>query len=736
MNVANSDYNLIAATNFSSATAAAENASGNGKSPKLRMDIESIFGENAFGRDEMKSRLPEDIFQSLLATIEGGEPLDIKIADEVAGAMKEWAIERGASHFTHWFQPLTGTTAEKHDSFITPNRGGGAVAKFSGKDLVMGEPDASSFPSGGLRATFEARGYTIWDPTSPAFIVENQGGSYLAIPTAFASWTGEALDHKTPLLRAMAALNKSAVRSLKLLGSDDVSKVTSTVGCEQEYFLIDEQYYFRRPDLQMTGRTLFGAKPPKGQELDDHYFGSIPERVLAYMLESEKELYRLGIPVKTRHNEVAPGQYELAPIFENTNVAADHQQLTMIVLQKVARKFGLVCLLHEKPFRGINGSGKHNNFSMSTDTGINLLEPGETPHDNLNFLFFCTAVLDSVYRHQDLLRISMASAANDHRLGANEAPPAIISVFLGKQLEDVYRQLSEGEATNSMQGGLLGLGSPVLPKLPRHAGDRNRTSPFAFTGNKFEFRAVGSSQTVSVANIVLNTIVSEALDRMSDSLEARLAGGEELDAAIGAVVREFAAEANPIIFGGDGYTQEWEDEAERRGLLNLRTTLDALDHFLDEKNIKLFEDYGVLSEAELRSREEIAVEQYFLTVNIEGETTESMARRMILPAAVRYLNELTEGATSAANLGLSIEGIKGAASHVSRHVDGLSKAISNLIDQNKELGGSTVHEKARHMKDNVIPAMTQVRHYADRLERAVDHEIWPLPTYKHMLFVK
>ncbi len=600
----------------------------------------------------------------------------------------------------------------------------------------MGEPDASSFPSGGLRATFEARGYTIWDPTSPAFIIENTGGSYLAIPTAFASWTGDALDHKTPLLRSTAALGKSAMRALGLLGSDDVTKVYSTVGCEQEYFLIDEQYYFRRPDLQMTGRTLFGAKPPKGQELDDHYFGSIPERVLAYMLEAEKELYRLGIPVKTRHNEVAPGQYELAPIFENTNVAADHQQLTMIVLQRVARKFGLVCLLHEKPFEGINGSGKHNNFSMSTNTGVNLLEPGETPHDNLNFLFFCTSVLLAVYRHQDLLRISVASAANDHRLGANEAPPAIISVFLGEQLEDVYRQLKEGEATNSKQGGLLGLGSAVLPTLPRHAGDRNRTSPFAFTGNKFEFRAVGSSQTVSVVNTVLNTIISESLDYMSDLLEVRLNNAEELDQAIGNVVREAAAEAAPIIFSGDGYTEEWTAEAERRGLLNLPTTLDALEHFLDEKNVKLFEEYGVLSEAELKSREEIAVEQYFLTVNIEGETTESMARRIILPAAIRFLNELTSSAESAANLGLSTEGIMHTASHVSRYIDGLTKAISNLIDQNKDLGGSTIYEKARHMKDNVIPAMDEVRHYADRLERSVDHETWPLPTYKQMLFVK
>lgn len=730
MNVAKADYNLIAATSFSSGTKL------NRDTKKVPMEIEKIFGENAFGRDEMKARLPEDVFQSILATIEGGETLDLSIADVVADAMKEWALERGASHFTHWFQPLTGSTAEKHDSFITPNKGGGAIAKFSGKDLVMGEPDASSFPSGGLRATFEARGYTVWDPTSPAFIVENEGGSYLAIPTAFASWTGEALDHKTPLLRSLSALNKTALRVLNLFGVEEVKRVFSTVGCEQEYFLIDEQYYFRRPDLQMTGRTLFGAKPPKGQELDDHYFGSIPERVLAYMMEAEKELYRLGIPVKTRHNEVAPGQYELAPIFEDTNVAADHQQMTMIVLQRVARKFGLICLFHEKPFAGINGSGKHNNFSMSTDTGINLLEPGNTPHDNLHFLFFCVAVVRAVFRHQDLLRISVASAANDHRLGANEAPPPIISVFLGEQLEDIFLQLANGGATESKQGGLLGLGSPVLPHLPRHAGDRNRTSPFAFTGNKFEFRAVGSSQTVSVPNIVLNTIVAESLDQMGDQLEARIAGGEEIDKAIGEVVREAVAESSSIIFGGDNYSPEWVEEAGRRGLLNLRTTLDAVHHILDEKNIRLFEDYGVLSEAELRSREEIIVEQYFLTINIEGETTESMARRMILPAAVAYLSELTAAVESASKMGLSVVGITETATEVNAHINGLTKAIKNLIVQNKDLGGSSIYEKATHMLENVLPAMAEVRYHADRLERGVNYELWPLPTYKQMLFVK
>ncbi|MFB3133020.1 MAG: glutamine synthetase III, partial [Rhodothermales bacterium] len=502
MSKAQQDYNLLAATKYIS----------NGERAKAPMNIEKIFGENTFGLDEMESRLPKSVYQAMLATIERGAPIDPDVAEAVAQAMKEWAIERGASHFTHWFQPLTGYTAEKHDSFITPNEGGGAVAKFSGKDLIQGEPDASSFPSGGLRATFEARGYTAWDPTSPAFIIENSKGSYLAIPTAFASWTGEALDHKIPLLRSMEALNKQALRALKLFGDTTATKVYPTVGNEQEYFLIDEEFYYRRPDLITCGRTLLGARPPRGQELDDHYFGSINDRVLSCMLEAEKELYRLGVPVKTRHNEVAPSQYEIAPIYENANVAVDHQHLLMLTLQRVARKYGLVCLLHEKPFAGINGSGKHNNWSMATNTGLNLLDPGETPHDNAQFLFFCVAVVRAVYKHQDLLRISVATAANDHRLGANEAPPAIMSVFLGEQLEHIFEQLTEGPAKESKQGGFLGLGVPSLPHLPRHASDRNRTSPFAFTGNKFEFRSIGSSQTVSFPNVVLNVIVAEALD--------------------------------------------------------------------------------------------------------------------------------------------------------------------------------------------------------------------------------
>ncbi|MBO6574290.1 MAG: glutamine synthetase III [Rhodothermales bacterium] len=717
------DYNVLAAT---------KHVNGNGKSSKSAMDIERIFGENTFGLTEMQARLPKAVYKSILATIEKGAILDATIADTVALAMKEWAVERGATHFTHWFQPLTGFTAEKHDSFITPNEGGGAIAQFSGKDLIQGEPDASSFPSGGVRATFEARGYTAWDPTSPAFIIENKNGSYLAIPTAFASWTGEALDHKTPLLRSMHTLDDAASRVLKLFGVRDFHKVYSTVGAEQEYFLIDEEFYYRRPDIVTTGRTLFGAKPPRGQELDDHYFGSIPDRVLACMLETEKELYRLGVPVKTRHNEVAPGQYEIAPIFENTNVAADHQQLIMLTLERVARHHGLVCLLHEKPFAGVNGSGKHNNWSMATDTGMNLLEPGDNPHDNMQFLFFCSAVIRAVYRHQDLLRISVASSGNDHRLGANEAPPAIISIFLGEQLEDVFKQLEKGAAKSSKQGGLMGLGVPVLPNLPRHAGDRNRTSPFAFTGNKFEFRAVGSTQTISWCNQVLNVIVAESLVEMGDMLEAELAGKKKnkavFEEAVATVIKKVIKGAKPIIFGGDNYSDEWHAEAEERGLLNLRTTMDALHHLLDEKNIKLFERANVLSEVELRAREEILVEQYFIKINIEAETTEYLAKTYILPACVRYLNELSAGSAS--------KGIKAVAGDVAGKVDALCDAVDALHTQNVELGGDSVHDKAWHMKDNVIPAMNEVRAAADALEAVVAHDLWPLPTYREILWVK
>src|SRR5215204_1736397 len=535
------------------------------------------FGDNVFSLAAQRQRLPKEVFQGLQRTLDEGEALDLTLADAVALGMKEWALERGATHYTHVFQPLTGLTAEKHDSFFGPTGDGMALAEFSGKELIQGEPDASSFPTGGVRATFEARGYTAWDPTSPAFILENPNGALLCIPTAFASWTGEALDAKIPLLRSMDALSKSAIRALKILGDEESNRVFTTVGPEQEYFLIDEQYFFERPDLVTTGRTLFGAKPPKGHELDDHYFGSIPERILADMMDTETELRKLGVPVKTRHNEVAPGQYELAPIFENSNVGSDHQQPTMQVMQNVARRYGLVCLLHEKPFAGVNGSGKHNNWSMGTETGTNLMDPGDTPARNARFLFFCTAVIKAVEKHQGLLRASVAGIGQDHRLGANEAPPAIISIFLGAELTKVFEAISSGSGDPHTPGSYLELGADVLPPLPMHGGDRNRTSPFAFTGNKFEFRAVGSSQSLAFPNTVLNTTVAQAIDELADRLEAA-DGSENLEAALRLVLQDSYAANKQVIFDGDNYTEEWEREAAERGLLNLRSTPEALPY--------------------------------------------------------------------------------------------------------------------------------------------------------------
>ncbi len=710
----------------------------NGHARVAPFDIQEIFGERVFWYDEMKARLPKASYKKLRATIEKSEPLPEDVADAVAMAMKEWAVEHGATHYTHWFQPLTGRTAEKHDSFITPNDGGGAVAEFSGANLIQGEPDASSFPSGGLRATFEARGYTAYDPTSPAFIIENANGSTLCIPTAFASWTGEALDHKTPLLRSMEALNTAATRALHLLGHTDVQRVYATLGTEQEYFLIDAAYYNDRPDLGTAGRTLVGAPPPRGQEMDDHYFGSIPDRVLSYMQEVEKELYRLGVPIKTRHNEVAPGQYEIAPIFETANVAADHQQLVMMTLQRVARHYGMVCLLHEKPFAGINGSGKHCNFSMSTDTGTNLLEPGETPHDNLLFLFFCTAVLKAVHEYQGLLRASIATAANDHRLGANEAPPAILSVFLGDQLTDVYDQLlDKGKATSSKESGFLGLGTPVLPRLPRHAGDRNRTSPFAFTGNKFEFRAVGSSQSVSFPVTILNTITAEAIRTLADAVEAKLGkrrSKKALEAAVSEVITEAMRAARPIVFNGDGYSDAWHREAEARGLLNLETTVDALGALCTDENVAVFEAHHVLTRHELESRHEIFTEQYVMTLNIEAATTENMARTMVLPAAVQTLSDLASTAALGADLDLDFGGVKETAREVSVLVDDLRTALGTLAKA--RTAAQRAKDEARAMQAKVIPAMTAVRTACDALEKVTPADLWPLPTYREMLFVK
>jgi glutamine synthetase len=684
-----------------------------------------VFGADVFGPAAQRERLPKTVYKALQETLEGGYALEPTLADAIATAMKDWALEKGATHFTHWFQPLTGSTAEKHDSFYGPSGDGTALAEFSGKELIQGEPDASSFPTGGIRATFEARGYTAWDPTSPAFILENPNGAVLCIPTAFASWTGEALDTKIPLLRSMDALSKAAIAALRLFGDQASSKVFTTVGPEQEYFLIDEQYYFERPDLVHTGRTLFGAKPPKGHELDDHYFGSIPERVLACMLEVERELAKLGVPIKTRHNEVAPAQYEVAPVFENSNVGSDHQQVTMQVMQKVARRYGLVCLLHEKPFAGVNGSGKHNNWSMGTDIGANLLEPGDTPHDNLQFLFFCGAVIQAVNRHQGLLRASVASIGQDHRLGANEAPPAIISIFLGAELLKVFEAIERGEAGESTEGSFLGLGTPALPRLPMHGGDRNRTSPFAFTGNKFEFRALGSSMSLALPNTVLNTIVAEAIDELATSLESAVDGGASLQEAVLGVVRDSYAANRDIIFGGDNYDEAWHAEAERRGLFNLRTTPDALPWLLEDQTVRAFENYSVLSRRELESRFEVMAEQYVTKINIEAETAADIARTQILPAAARHLGELHRAGNEAL------------VGETSEALEELVFAVRKLEGVNEEHPEDVeVLEHAKYMRDQVIPAMEAVRDVADRLERIVADDLWPLPKYSEMLFIK
>lgn len=718
-------------------TPARSRAGGDGRPRNGGFDVERIFAENVFWYKEMKVRLPEDIYRKLRNTIDRGEPLAEDVADAVAQAMKAWAIERGATHFTHWFQPLTGRTAEKHDSFMTPNEGDGAIAVFSGKNLIQGEPDASSFPSGGLRATFEARGYTAYDPTSPAFLIEGENGATLCIPTAFAAWTGLALDYKTPLLRSIEALNKQALRALALFGDTDVRRVYPTVGAEQEYFLVDEQYYRQRIDLLSAGRTLIGARPPRGQEMEDHYFGSIPDRVLAFMMEVERELYRLGVPVKTRHNEVAPSQYEIAPIFENANVAADHQQLTMMMLQRIAPRYGMRAILHEKPFAGVNGSGKHCNFSIATDTGMNLLDPGDTPHENLLFLFFCTAVIRAVHRHQDLLRVSIATAGNDHRLGAHEAPPAIISVFLGDQLTGIYEELmGNGWARASEPSGFLGLGSPVLPELPRHAADRNRTSPFAFTGEKFEFRAVGASQSISFPVTVLNTIIAEAIDEMATLLQARLnddRSQKALEAATAAVIKQVIGESRPIIFNGDNYSPEWHAEAERRGLLNLRTTADALPRLIEPKNVELFGRYQVLTEAEVHSRFEIAAEQYVKTISIEGATLESLARTEVLPAALRYLAEIGAAAESAKRLGADADHLEDLAREVGGLARKLQSATARLARARADLPENAA-EGMRHAADHIRPAMTETRAACDALEALVPGDLWVLPTYREMLF--
>jgi glutamine synthetase len=698
--------------------------------------VKDIFGENVFSEAVQRERLPKPVFKALQKTIKLGAPLDPQIADAVANAMKDWAIEKGATHYTHLFYPMTGLTAEKHDSFLSPTGDGKAIVEFSGKELIRGEPDASSFPSGGIRATFEARGYTAWDPTSPAFIFESPNGSTLVIPTAFVSWTGEALDKKTPLLRSMEALSAQALRILRLFGNDSARKVFTTVGSEQEYFLIDKGWYYARPDLINAGRTLFGAPPPKGQELEDQYFGAIPERVLACMADVEAQLFKLGVPVKTRHNEVAPSQYEIAPIFEDSNLATDHQMLCMEIMKRTADKYGLACLLHEKPFAGINGSGKHNNWSMSTDSGENLLEPGDSPHENAQFLVFCVAVIRAVAKYPELLRVSVASAANDHRLGANEAPPAIMSVFLGDQLQDVVGQLEKGATRSSKQGGVMEVGVSVLPKLPRHAGDRNRTSPFAFTGNKFEFRAVGGSQSIAGPNTVLNTIVAESLDFVATNLEKAVGGGKDLHKAIQDLLPGIIKESNKVLFDGDNYTADWHSEAEKRGLPNLKNTVDALPVILRKDSVELFGKYRVYSERELQSRFNILCESYVKTVNVEARLTSLMAKTMILPAALRYQAEVAGAVSAAKAAGVDVNGPATTLKTLTGAIADLQTAIGKLdhaLDHHAE-GDPYAHSK--HARDAVIPAMTAVRSAGDALETQVADDLWVLPTYREMLFIK
>jgi glutamine synthetase len=695
-----------------------------------------IFGANVFSLPVMKSRLPKPVYKSVLSTVESGSVLDPGVADVVATAMKDWAIEKGATHYAHVFYPLTGSTAEKHDSFLSPDGQGGAVAEFAGKTLIQGEPDASSFPNGGIRATFEARGYTAWDVTSPAYILENPNGTTLCIPTAFVSWTGEALDKKTPLLRSMQAINTQAQRVLRIFGHQDISTVVSYAGAEQEYFLIDRHFYFSRPDLVSAGRTLFGAPPPKGQEFDDHYFGAIPERVLAYMLECERELFKLGIPVKTRHNEVAPGQFEVAPVFEQANLATDHQQLMMVTLRRVAEKYGMACLMHEKPFAGVNGSGKHVNFSLGNTTQGNLLDPGDTPHANAQFLVFCAAVIRAVSKYSGLLRAVVASAGNDHRLGANEAPPAILSIFLGEQLTDVFEQIAkDGGATSSKAKGKLTVGVDTLPELPKDAGDRNRTSPFAFTGNRFEFRAVGSNQSIAGPMVAINTIVAESLDYIANELEAAVSSDPiELHAAIQKVLQDIMTEHGSVIFNGDGYSDEWHKEAEERGLPNLRSTSDALPMLAADEVISLFESYGVLSKRETLSRLEVYLEQYCLTVGVEARTTIEMAKTIVFPAAIRYQGELAATCTNLKGLGYDID--TDSLDRMTALVKGLQSGVAALESALGEGAEESLHGHAEHYCHVVLPAMLAVREVADELEGIVADDLWPLATYQEMLFIK
>ncbi|MBL9148608.1 MAG: glutamine synthetase III [Phycisphaerae bacterium] len=697
------------------------------------------FGSLTFSGDVMLKRLPPDVYMNLQRTIKQGTPLDPAIANTVASAMKDWAIEHGATHYCHWFQPLTGTTAEKHDAFLSVAGDGSAIEKFSGSQLIQGEPDASSFPSGGIRDTYEARGYTAWDCTSPAFILRTGDHCTLCIPTAFVSWTGEALDKKTPLLRSIEAVAKQAMRILKVFGTDaGVTRVVTTLGVEQEYFLVDREMVRERLDLSICGRTLVGAAPPKGQQLEDHYFGSINERVLAFMSEVEARLFELGVPVKTRHNEVAPGQYEVAPTFESANVASDHQMVTMHVLRTVAPNHGFECLLHEKPFAGVNGSGKHNNWSIATDTGVNLLDPREETHTNMQFLVFLCAVIRAVDVHADLLRASIASAHNDHRLGANEAPPAIMSIYLGDMLTDILDQLESGETKRTKNGTPLDLGATTLPQIPRHTSDRNRTSPFAFTGNKFEFRAVGSSQPVAWPNTVLNTIIAESLDVLATALEKKVGKNPttaKLESAVKSILQEIVKKHRRVCFDGNGYSKEWHEEAEKRGLPNLRSTADALPVIKSKKALDLFAKYGVFSSRELKARYEILVEQYVKVMRIEARTLVTMGRTQILPAAIRFQAELADAIAGAQAVGVECPDSDTALrEHVRRVAD-----LRTLIAKVEEAEAKHIEDAEKHMRqirDDLFPAMQKTREVCDTLEKQLPDDLWPLPTYADMLLLR
>ncbi len=697
--------------------------------------VSEIFGENVFNDTVMQERLPKKVYKKLREVIEEGQELDLETADVIAHEMKEWAIEKGATHYTHWFQPLTGVTAEKHDSFISaPLPNGKVLMSFSGKELIKGEPDASSFPSGGLRATFEARGYTAWDCTSPAFVRQDPLGATLCIPTAFCSYTGEALDQKTPLLRSMEALNEQTLRLIRLFGNTTSKRVTASVGAEQEYFLVDRKKYLKRKDLIFTGRTLFGAMPPKGQEMDDHYYGAIRERVVSFMRDVNKELWKLGVTAKTQHNEVAPAQHELAEIYSEANVAVDHNQIVMETLKKVAYRHDLQCLLHEKPFAGVNGSGKHNNWSLTTDDGINLLDPGKTPHENIQFLIILVCVLSAVDKHAGLLRASAADVGNDHRLGANEAPPAILSVFLGEQLSDVIAQLiNTGSATHSLQGEMLETGVKTLPEFMKDATDRNRTSPFAFTGNKFEFRMVGSQDSVAQPNIVLNTIVAEAFSDACDELEE----AEDFDLAVHNLIKRLAAEHQKIIFNGNGYSEEWVKEAERRGLPNMRSMVEAIPSYVADSTVAVFEKFHVFTKAELTSRAEILYETYAKTINIEARSMIDIASKHIIPAVIRAVTLLAESANAvkevAEDIDISVQ------TELLREVSGLLSetkgALTRLIEADEKASAMEEGEKQAWVYyEQVVPAMAALRTPVDRLEMIVDKELWPMPSYGDLIF--